>query len=115
MNHLAENVSLISRLRIIFTLARAPFPPLSLVCRSSQSSARSRSNLGYHHNKEMVHDRTAAHLQSSDCEIDSNQCFGLTNTPRATLMCVLVCLGVNRSRYRSITPDDGTRIRWTAK
>lgn len=36
MNHLAENLSLISHLRFLFTLcARAPFPPLSLTVFSS--------------------------------------------------------------------------------
>lgn len=122
MNHLAENLSLISHLRFLFTLAGAPFSPLSLILRSSQPSARSRSHLRW---AAQQGDRSQPRHNSSpspvfmDCEIDlgqGQQRFGVSAT-RATLLMLRwgrVELWVALVSG-SVTPHNGTGIHWNAK
>lgn len=91
MNHFAENLSLISHLRFLFTLVGAPFQPLSLILHSSQSSARSRSHLRWA-TRQGIRSRRRQNSSPSpvfmDCEIDlkqGQQRFGLASATRATL------------------------------
>lgn len=121
MNHFAENLSLISHLRFLFTLVGAPFQPLSLILHYSPSSARSRSHLRWA-TRQRIRSRRRQNSSPSpvfiDCEIDlkqGQQRFGFASAARPTLFSCRGGWAVSRSGFASVTPNSGTGIHWTAK